>query len=144
MFVPTRRITLKAMAVNAVWRLQLLLLLLRHFSRLFVAPWTVACQAPLFMEFSRQEFWSGLPFPPLRYLSDPGIEPGLLRLLYCRGILYCWATGEAQVGMCCNSNTISTWTGDSSIKSNSLNRSNLLIFIWVDLLGSIFKNHACM
>ena len=62
-----------------------------HFSHvcLFVASWAVAHQAPLFMEFSRQEFWSGLPFPPLRYLSDPGIEPGLLRLLYCRGILYC-------------------------------------------------------
>ena len=36
-------------------------------------PWTVALQAPLFMEFSRQEFWSGLPF---RDLPDPGIEPG--------------------------------------------------------------------
>ena len=29
--------------------------------RLFAAPWTVYCQAPLFMEFSRQEYWSGLP-----------------------------------------------------------------------------------
>ena len=37
-----------------------------HFSRvrLFVTPWTVACQAPLFMESSRQEYWSGLPGPP--------------------------------------------------------------------------------
>ena len=31
--------------------------------QLFVTPWTVACQAPLSMEFSRQEYWSGLPFP---------------------------------------------------------------------------------
>ena len=38
-------------------------------------PWTVACQAPLFMEFSRQEYWSGLPFPFLEDLPDPGIEP---------------------------------------------------------------------
>ena len=30
----------------------------------FVTPWTVACQAPLSMGFSRQEYWSGLPFPP--------------------------------------------------------------------------------
>ena len=30
-------------------------------------PWTVACQAPLSMEFSRQEYWSGLPFPELTY-----------------------------------------------------------------------------
>ena len=38
-------------------------------------PWTVACQAPLSMEFSRQEYWSGLPFPPPGDLPDPGIEP---------------------------------------------------------------------
>ena len=38
-------------------------------------PWTVACQAPLSMEFSRQEYWSGLPFPPPGDLPDPGVEP---------------------------------------------------------------------
>ena len=37
--------------------------------------WTVACQAPLSMGFSRQEYWSGLPCPPLVNLPDPGIEP---------------------------------------------------------------------
>ena len=36
----------------------------------------IACQAPLSPEFSRQEFWSGLPFPPPRDLPDPRIEPG--------------------------------------------------------------------
>ena len=41
----------------------------------FVTPWTVACQAPLSMGFSRQEFWSGLPFPTPGDLPDPGIEP---------------------------------------------------------------------
>ena len=41
----------------------------------FVTPWTAAHQAPLSMEFSRQEYWSGLPFHPPRDLSDPGIEP---------------------------------------------------------------------
>ena len=40
-----------------------------------MTPWTVACQAPLSMEFSRQEHWSGLPFPPPGDLPDPGIEP---------------------------------------------------------------------
>ena len=40
-----------------------------------VTPWTVACQAPLSMEFSRQEYWSGLPFPSPGDLPDPGIEP---------------------------------------------------------------------
>ena len=43
--------------------------------QLFVPPWTAAHQAPLFMEFSRHEYWSGLPFPPLGELPDPGIEP---------------------------------------------------------------------
>ena len=44
--------------------------------RLFATPWTVACQAPLSMRFSRQEYWSGLPFPSPGDLSDLGIEPG--------------------------------------------------------------------
>ena len=37
--------------------------------------WTLAYQAPLSMEFSRQEYWSVLPFHPLEDLPDPGIEP---------------------------------------------------------------------
>ena len=41
---------------------------------LFVTPWTVAHQAPLFMEFSRQEYWSGLPFLSPGDLPKPGIE----------------------------------------------------------------------
>ena len=44
--------------------------------RLFVTPWTVAYQAPPSMGFSRQEYWSGLPFPSPGDLPDPGIEPG--------------------------------------------------------------------
>ena len=44
--------------------------------RLFATPWTVACQAPLSMGFSRQEYWSGLPFPSPGDLPNPGIEPG--------------------------------------------------------------------
>ena len=44
--------------------------------RLFVTPWTVAYQAPPSMGFSRQECWSGLPFPSPGDLPDPGIEPG--------------------------------------------------------------------
>ena len=38
--------------------------------------WTVAHQAPLSMEFSRQEYWSGLPIPPSRDLPNPGIKLG--------------------------------------------------------------------
>ena len=42
--------------------------------RLFATPWTVAYQAPPSMGFSRQEYWSGLPFPSPGDLPDPGIE----------------------------------------------------------------------
>ena len=42
--------------------------------RLFATPWTVVHQAPS-MGFSRQEYWSGLPFPSPRYLPHPGIKP---------------------------------------------------------------------
>ena len=48
--------------------------------RLFVTPWTVAHQAPLSMESSRQEYWSGLPFPSPGDLPNPGTEPGSLVL----------------------------------------------------------------
>ena len=44
--------------------------------RLFVTPWIVDHQAPLSMKFSRQEYWSGVPFPSPEDLPDPGIEPG--------------------------------------------------------------------
>ena len=43
--------------------------------RLFATPWTVAYYDPLSMGFSRQEYWSGLPFPSPEDLLDPGIEP---------------------------------------------------------------------
>ena len=49
---------------------------LSHVS-LFATPWTVAHQAPPSMEFSREEYWSGLPFPSPGDLPDPGIKPGL-------------------------------------------------------------------
>ena len=45
-------------------------------SWLFGTPWTAAHQAPLSMRFSRQEYWSGLPFPSPGDLPNPGVEPG--------------------------------------------------------------------
>ena len=56
---------------------ELLLLLLSRFScvQLFATPWTAAYQAPLSMGFSRQEYWSGLPFPSPGDFPKPGIEP---------------------------------------------------------------------
>ena len=43
--------------------------------RLFATPWTVACQSPWSRGFSRQGYWSGLPFPSPGDLPDPGIKP---------------------------------------------------------------------
>ena len=55
--------------------------MLSHFSRvqLFAAPWTISRQAPLSMGLPRQEYWSGLPFPPPGCLANPGLEPTSLR-----------------------------------------------------------------
>ena len=54
-----------------------MIVVLRHFSRvqLCVILWTVAHRASLSLGFSRQEYWSGLPYPPAGDLPNPGIEP---------------------------------------------------------------------
>ena len=64
--------------------------------QLFATPWTGACQAPLFMEFSRQEYWSGLPFSSSRGSSPPRNWSCLSCDSCIAGrFLTCWATGEA-------------------------------------------------
>ena len=54
---------------------------LSRFSRVQLSAtlWTMACQAPLSIGFSRQEYWSGLSRPPSGHLPDPGIKPAYLR-----------------------------------------------------------------
>ena len=49
-----------------------------HWVLLCVTPWTVAHQTPLSMDFSRQDYWSGLPCPPPEGLPNPGIKPVFL------------------------------------------------------------------
>ena len=69
---------------------------------LLVTPWTVAHQAPLSMGFSRQEYWSGLPDPPLPGdLPDPGIEPmSLMSTFIGRRVLYHWChLGSLGLGL---------------------------------------------
>ena len=61
------------------WKKRRKVKLLNHV-RLFVTPWTIACQAPWSMVFLKQEYWSELPFPSPEDLLDPGIEPGSLAL----------------------------------------------------------------
>ena len=62
---------------------------------LFATPWTVAYQPPLSMGFSRQEYWSGLPFPSPGDLCNPGIEPESPTLQADRRFTV-WATREAR------------------------------------------------
>ena len=58
-----------------VWKLNAVLVKSLSRVQLFATPWTVTYQAPPTMGFSRQEYWSGLPFPSPGDLPNPGIEP---------------------------------------------------------------------
>ena len=78
---------------------------------LTLTPWTVTHQPPLSMEFSTQEYWTGLPFPSLGDLPDPGIEPaspalqtdclpsessGKLRIVVCVAIPFCRGSSQPR------------------------------------------------
>ena len=60
-------------SLNPIWKWKRCLL---SHVQLYVTPWTIDRQAPLSMGFSRQEYWSGYPFPSPGDLPNPGIEPG--------------------------------------------------------------------
>ena len=92
-------------------------------------PWTVACQAPRSMEFSRQEYWSGLPFPSPRDLANPGIKP---RSPIFRQILYRLhykgshvAIRRNEVLMDIRHNTDEVWK-----KSHTKRKKTFIPFIW--------------
>ena len=75
---------------------------------LFVIPWTVARQAPPSMGFSRQEYWSGLPFPSPGDLPNPGIKPGSPA---CRRILFHLSqTSWCQIFFFFSHLSLSWWT----------------------------------
>ena len=64
-----------------------------------MTPWTVACQAPLSLGFSRQEYWSGLPCPPPGDLPNPEIKPSFLMSPALAGGFFTTSpTWEAQIG----------------------------------------------
>ena len=64
--------------------------------QLFATLWTVAHPAPLYMRFSRQEYWSGLPCPSLRDLPNPGINQPLMSLALAGRFFTTSTTWEAQ------------------------------------------------
>ena len=93
---------------------------LSHFSRVrvFVTVRTVAYQAPLFMGFSRQEYWSGLLCPPPGYLSDPGIRPASFMSPELAGRFFTTSTTwEAQLML------LSSVTQSCPTLCNPMNRS---------------------
>ena len=82
--------------------------MLSHFSHVqfFATPWTVACQAPLPMGFSRQECWSGLPCLLPGDLPDPGIEPAsLMSPALAGGFFTISATWEAPLRLALDPNS---------------------------------------
>ena len=72
--------------------------ILSHFSsvQLFAMVWTVACQGPLSMKFSRQEYWSGLSCPPPGIFSTKGWNPHLLYLQHCSQTFTAEPLGEPE------------------------------------------------
>ena len=72
----------------------------KYFSHvcLFAILWTVALQASLLMEFSRQEYWSGLPLPPWGDLPGPGMEPTFHRSPALAGGFFTWEVAGSQHG----------------------------------------------
>ena len=101
--------------------------LLSHFSCDFATPWAVACQAPLSMGFSRQEYWSGLPCPPPGNLPDPGIEhTSLTSPVLAGGFFTTVPPGKPKVcvGECKGRNSLnaSDASGHSTSKGFSYNK----------------------
>ena len=74
-FLQARKVEWVAISFFIAWKWKVKVISLTVF-QLLVIPWTVAYQVPPSTEFSRQEYWSGLPFPSPEALPNPGIEPG--------------------------------------------------------------------
>ena len=97
---------------------------------LCVTLWIVACQAPLSMGFSRQEYWSGLPCPPPGDLPDPGIKPIYVFYVSCIGMWvlyhYCYLGGpDTSITLsliswqgCLELALISCWNGSLKLGIN--------------------------
>ena len=92
---------------------------------LFSAPWTVACQAPLSMAFSRWEYWSELPLPTPGHLPNPGENPCHFLLLHWRGFFTTSATWEAPyVTLSCHEFTLG-WRSLPKVKVKVKSRLTL-------------------
>ena len=103
--------------------------------RLFATLWIVACQTPLSVEFSRQEYWSGLSCPPPWHLLDPGIELLLHLLLWQMGSFTTSTSWEAHpVNALVKIKPMSRYT-ISSMEERRFSSATLFIFCsWFSLL----------
>ena len=86
--------------------------------------WTVASQAPLSIGFSRQEYWSGLPFPSPGDLLNPGIEPGEV---IGPGVKSCFANFRAVHPLCLSKQCAKQATGNGMYERQYLR--GLLIYV---------------
>ena len=97
---------------------------------LFATPWTEACQISLSMEFSRQEYWSGLPFPSPGDLPNPGLP-------YCCWVLYRLSHQGSpdrwEVSPIYRYEQVLRQTGDSSLSSLSF------VLIYTNILTHIYR-----
>ena len=104
--------------------------------RLFATPWTVAYQAPLSMRFSRQEYWSGLPFPSPGDLPDPGIElrsPALQAdALTSEPLGKPFMTTGKTI-------TLTRWTFDGKVMSLLLNMPSRLVITFLPRSKHLFQ-----
>ena len=99
-----------AISFSNAWKWNMKVKSLSHV-RLLVTPWTSAYQAPASIGFSRQEYWSGLPFPSPEEIPDPGIKPGSIHIVgRCFTI---WATREASIMHCCCCCQVASVVSDS-------------------------------
>ena len=103
--------------------------------------WTVAHQAPRSMEFSRQEYWSGSPFPSPGHLLDPGVQRSLLSLLHWRkdSLPLNWLRSPALAEVLTRCHAARTWNPTSNTPQNQL------LVVWREqILGlQLQKTNAC-
>ena len=102
---------------------------------ILTSSWTVACQTPLSMEFSRQEHWSGLHALLQGIFLTQGSNPGLL---HCRQILYCWSHPPLKINFM-NQQTCSQICKDIPYKEAQEEfQTKLLKFVAYQFIGNIF------
>ena len=99
---------------------------------LFVIPWTVACQAPLSMGFSRQEYRSGLPFPSPGDLPNPGIEPRSPALQAGSLPSHQGSTREAWYRRLVGQKTLLMEAKAWAAEKKKVSTDNLLLFLLID------------